>query len=74
MQNSMMMFTFFSLPITNVLFGKICSKTVSLTLNLLFSLIPICEFKDGVHFFVYRSKTPVLGKFGPKCRHCQFKG
>ena len=31
------------------------------------------EFDNGVHFFCFRPKIPILGKFGKKNQKCQLK-
>ena len=48
-------------------------KRVSLSLNLVASLIRICRVQWCCSLFRFRPEIPFLVKFGQNCRYCQLK-
>ena len=48
-------------------------KRVSLSLNLVASLIRICRVQWCCSLFRFRPEIPFLVRFGPNCQYCQLK-
>ena len=75
MQNSMAVFTFFIFGWKRPFCANLVKnvKRVSLSLNLVASLIRICRVQWCCSLFRFRPEIPFLVKFGPNCQYCQLK-
>ena len=76
MQNSITMLNFFCFVTKNTLSGQMFSKNSKLFVQIGFWYLKLFNYGEssgGVYFPFSRSKTPSLGKFGPKNENCQSK-
>ena len=75
MQNSLVMFTF-SVFDQKYFVGQLWSNRLKLSVKTevwYIHWLDYAEFNGGVHFFWFRLKIPIWGKFVPENQNCQFK-